>query len=64
MLGGDIITKVDGDKVYGADQLRTLIASHKVGEHGHADDRARQRHEKLSVTLGKAPAEATTPANP
>ncbi len=64
VLGGDIITKVDGDKVYGADQLRTLIASHKVGEQVTLTIMRGSDTEKLSVTLGKAPAEASTPANP
>ena len=64
VLGGDIITKVDGDKVYGADQLRTLVASHKVGETVALTIVRGNDTKKLSVTLGKAPAEATTPTVP
>ncbi len=56
-LGGDIITRVDHDGVYGADQLRGLIASHKVGDHVTVTIIRAGKTLKLDVTLGAAPAQ-------
>jgi S1-C subfamily serine protease len=57
-VGGDIITKVDDDAVTGADQLRGLIASHKVGDHVTVTVIRAGKTLTVDVKLGAAPAQA------
>jgi S1-C subfamily serine protease len=61
-IGGDIITQVAGEAVTGADQLRGVIASHKVGDAVSVTIIRAGKTMKLEVTLGAVPAQtgATT----
>ena len=61
LLGGDIITMVGPDKVFGADQLRTLVASHHVGDTVTLTIVRGGQTMKVDVTLGAAPTSAPTP---
>jgi S1-C subfamily serine protease len=63
LLGGDIITKVGPDKVFGADQLRTLIAGHRVGDTVTLTVVRKGKKLTVDVKLGAAPTSAPTPTS-
>jgi S1-C subfamily serine protease len=55
VLGGDIITKVDGKDIKSSDQLAQLIAAHKPGDKVKMDLVRKKDTKTVTVTLGKRP---------
>jgi S1-C subfamily serine protease len=55
VLGGDIITKVDGKDITSSDQLAQLVAAHKPGEKVKMEIVRKKDTKTLTVTLGKRP---------
>src|SRR4051812_23177558 len=60
VLGGDIITKVDGKSVTTSDQLAQLVAGHKPGDKVKVAIVRKKTDKTLTVTLGKRPAALQT----
>jgi S1-C subfamily serine protease len=61
VLGGDIITKVDGKAITSSDQLSQLVTSHKPGEKVKVEIVRKKDTKTLIVTLGKRPPALQTP---
>jgi S1-C subfamily serine protease len=55
VLGGDIITKLDGKDITSSDQLAQLVAAHKPGEKVKMEIVRKKDTKTLTVTLGKRP---------
>jgi S1-C subfamily serine protease len=55
VLGGDIITKVDGKDIKSSDQLAQLIAAHKPGDKVKMELVRKKDTKTVTVTLGKRP---------
>jgi S1-C subfamily serine protease len=55
VLGGDIITKVDGKAITSSDQLSQLVSSHKPGDRVKVEIVRKKAPKTLTVTLGKRP---------
>jgi len=60
VLGGDIITKVDGKSITSSDQLAQLIAAHKPGDKVKVELVRKKATKTVTVTLGKRPAALQT----
>jgi S1-C subfamily serine protease len=56
ILGGDIITKIDGKKVSGIEELQQVIASDKAGQEVEVTYLRDGKEKTATVTLGKRPA--------
>ncbi|HEV7492264.1 S1C family serine protease [Baekduia sp.] len=55
VLGGDIITKVDGKAITTSDQLSQLVTNHKPGDKVKIEIVRKKETKTLTVTLGKRP---------
>jgi S1-C subfamily serine protease len=55
VLGGDIITKVDGKAITTSDQLSQLVTSHKPGDKVKIELVRKKDTKTVTVTLGKRP---------
>jgi S1-C subfamily serine protease len=60
VLGGDIITKVDGKAITSSDQLAQLVSSHKPGDAVKVELVRKKATKTVTVTLGKRPAALQT----
>ncbi|HMJ35831.1 MAG TPA: trypsin-like peptidase domain-containing protein [Baekduia sp.] len=60
VLGGDIITKVDGKDITSSDQLAQLVAGHKPGDKVKMQIIRKKATKTVTVTLGKRPATLQT----
>ena len=60
VLGGDIITKVDGKAISSSDQLSQLVTAHKPGDKVKVEIVRKKDTKTLTVTLGKRPAALQT----
>ncbi len=61
VLGGDIITKIDGKTISSSDQLSQLVSGHKPGDKVKVEIVRKKDTKTLTVTLGKRPAVLQTP---
>jgi S1-C subfamily serine protease len=61
VLGGDIITKVDGKAIISSEQLSQLVTSHKPGDKVKVEIVRRKDTKTLTVTLAKRPPVLQTP---
>jgi S1-C subfamily serine protease len=61
VLGGDIITKVDGKAITTSDQLSQLVTSHKPGDKVKVEIVRKKDTKTLTVTLAKRPPVLQTP---
>jgi putative serine protease PepD len=61
VLGGDIITKIDGKTITSSDQLSQLVSGHKPGDKVKVEIVRKKDTKTLIVTLGKRPAVLQTP---
>jgi S1-C subfamily serine protease len=61
VLGGDIITKVDGKTITSSDQLSQLVTSHKPGDKVKVEIVRKKDTKTLTVTLTKRPPVLQTP---
>jgi len=55
VLGGDIITKVDGKAITSSDQLSQLVTGHKPGDKVKIEIMRKKATKTVTVTLGKRP---------
>jgi S1-C subfamily serine protease len=55
-LGGDIVTKVDGQEVKTADELSSIVSRHKAGDKIKLDFVRDGKSRAVEVTLGRRPA--------
>jgi S1-C subfamily serine protease len=55
VLGGDIITKLDGKSITSSDQLSQIVSSHKPGDKVKVEIVRKKAPKTLTVTLGKRP---------
>jgi S1-C subfamily serine protease len=60
LLGGDIITRVDGKEIKTKEQLSQLVASHKPGDKVRIEIARKSSVKTLRVTLGTRPATVQT----
>jgi S1-C subfamily serine protease len=60
VLGGDIITKLDGKDVKSSDQLSQLVAAHKPGDKVKLQIVRKKAARTVTVTLGKRPSQLQT----
>jgi S1-C subfamily serine protease len=60
VLGGDIITKVDGKAITSSDQLSQLVSGHKPGDKVKVEFLRKKTTKTLTVTLGKRPSSLQT----
>jgi S1-C subfamily serine protease len=60
VLGGDIITKVDGKAIKTSDELSQLVASHKPGDQIKLEIVRKKATKTVTVTLGKRPSSLQT----
>jgi S1-C subfamily serine protease len=60
VLGGDIITKVDGKDITSSDQLAQLVAAHRPGDKVKMQIVRKKATKTVTVTLGKRPATLQT----
>jgi S1-C subfamily serine protease len=60
VLGGDIITKVDGKSITTSDQLSQLVSGHKPGDKVKLEIVRKKTTKTLTVTLGKRPSALQT----
>jgi S1-C subfamily serine protease len=56
VLGGDILTKVDGKDITGADGLQAMVGRHKVGDKVKVELIREGKAKTVTVTLGNRPA--------
>jgi S1-C subfamily serine protease len=61
VLGGDIITKVDGKAITSSEQLSQLVTSHKPGDKVKVEIVRKKDTKTLTVTLAKRPPQLQTP---
>jgi S1-C subfamily serine protease len=61
VLGGDIITKVDGKAITSSEQLSQLVTSHKPGDKVKVEIVRKKDTKTLTVTLTKRPPQLQTP---
>jgi S1-C subfamily serine protease len=61
VLGGDIITKVDGKDIKSSDQLSQLVSAHQPGDKVKVEIVRKKATKTLTVTLGKRPATLQAP---
>ena len=61
VLGGDIITKVDGKAITTSDQLSQLVSGHKPGDKVKVEIVRKKDTKTLTVTLAKRPPVLQTP---
>ncbi len=61
VLGGDIITKVDGKAITTSEQLSQLVTSHKPGDKVKVEIVRKKDTKTLTVTLAKRPPVLQTP---
>jgi len=61
VLGGDIITKLDGKAITSSDQLSQLVMSHKPGDKVKVEIVRKKDTKTLTVTLAKRPPVLQTP---
>jgi S1-C subfamily serine protease len=61
VLGGDIITKLDGKAITSSDQLSQLVTSHKPGDKVKVEIVRKKDTKTLTVTLAKRPPVLQTP---
>jgi S1-C subfamily serine protease len=61
VLGGDIITKIDGKAITSSDQLSQLVTSHKPGDKVKVEIVRKKDTKTLTVTLAKRPPVLQTP---
>jgi S1-C subfamily serine protease len=60
VLGGDIITKVDGKAITTSDQLSQLVSGHRPGDAIKIEIVRKKQTKTLTVTLGKRPSTLQT----
>jgi S1-C subfamily serine protease len=60
VLGGDIITKVDGKAIKTSDELSQLVAAHKPGDQIKLEIVRKKATKTVTVTLGKRPSSLQT----
>jgi S1-C subfamily serine protease len=60
VLGGDIITKVDGKTITSSAQLAQLVSAHKPGEKVKMEIVRKKDTQSVTVTLGKRPSTLQT----
>jgi S1-C subfamily serine protease len=60
VLGGDIITKVDGKAIKTSDELSQLVSSHKPGDKIKLEIVRKKATKTVTVTLGKRPSTLQT----
>jgi S1-C subfamily serine protease len=60
VLGGDIITEVDGKAITSSDQLAQLVSAHKPGDKVKVQLVRKKATKTVTVTLGKRPAALQT----
>ncbi len=60
MLGGDIITKVDGKAIKSSDELSQLVSSHRPGDKIKLEIVRKKQTRTVTVTLGKRPSSLQT----
>ncbi|HWH95193.1 MAG TPA: trypsin-like peptidase domain-containing protein [Baekduia sp.] len=60
VLGGDIITKLDGKAITSSDQLAQLVAANKPGDKVKLELVRKKANKTVTVTLGKRPAALQT----
>jgi S1-C subfamily serine protease len=60
VLGGDIITRVDGKDIASSEQLAQLVAAHKPGDKVRMDIVRKKADKSVTVTLGKRPSTLQT----
>ncbi len=59
VLGGDVVTKVDGQDVDSTDELRSLIAAKEPGDEIELEIRRGDETETITVELGRQPTTAS-----
>jgi S1-C subfamily serine protease len=60
VLGGDIITKVDGKEIKTSDELSQLVSSHRPGDKIKLEIVRKKDTKTVTVTLGKRPSSLQT----
>ncbi|WP_445150005.1 S1C family serine protease [Baekduia sp. Peel2402] len=60
VLGGDIITKVDGKAIKTSDELSQLVSNHKPGDKIKLEVVRKKETKTITVTLGKRPSALQT----
>jgi S1-C subfamily serine protease len=55
VLGGDIITKLDGKNITSSEQLSQLVTNHKPGDKIKVEIVRKKDTKTLTVTLAKRP---------
>jgi S1-C subfamily serine protease len=60
VLGGDIITKVDGKAIKTSDELSQIVSSHKPGDKIKLEIVRKKDTKTITVTLGKRPSSLQT----
>jgi S1-C subfamily serine protease len=60
VLGGDIITKVDGKAIKTSDELSQIVSSHKPGDKIKLEIVRKKATRTITVTLGKRPSSLQT----
>ena len=60
VLGGDIITKVDGKEIKTSDELSQLVSNHKPGDKIKLEVVRKKETKTITVTLGKRPSALQT----
>jgi S1-C subfamily serine protease len=60
VLGGDIITKVDGKEIKSSDELSQLVATHRPGDKIKVEIVRKKSTKTVTVTLGKRPSSLQT----
>ena len=58
VLGGDVITKVDGQEIASPDELQAIVMDHEPGDVLTVEIRRDDNERTMSVTLGRQPAQA------
>jgi S1-C subfamily serine protease len=55
LLGGDVITKADGEEIESADELGDIVASKKPGEELELEINRKSETQTITITLGRRP---------
>jgi len=57
LLGGDVITKADGDEIESADELGDIVASKKPGDELELEINRKNETQTITITLGRRPSD-------
>jgi S1-C subfamily serine protease len=55
LLGGDVITKADGEEIESADELGDIVASKKPGDELELEIKRKNETQTITITLGRRP---------